>query len=60
MCAPDRAKSGQAVGVYRAGIDQGGVSPENSAQNKKGGSTQTNLTRPDVSDRHFRETLDVS
>jgi hypothetical protein len=35
VCALDRAGPGQAVGVYRAGIDQGGVSLVTTAQNKK-------------------------
>ena len=35
VCAPDRIKTRQAVGVYRAWIYQGGVSPVTTAQNKK-------------------------
>ena len=35
VCAPDRIESREAVRVYRGGVESGGVSPENSAQNKK-------------------------
>ena len=35
VCAPDRIAARQAIGVYRAGIDQGGVSSLCTAQNKK-------------------------
>ena len=41
VCASDRIATRQAVGVYRAGIDQGGVTPLRTAQNKKGGSDPT-------------------
>ena len=53
VCALDRAGPGQAVGVYRDGIDQGGVSPVTTAQNKKGGSTRTPPTRLGVDDTPF-------
>lgn len=61
VCAPDRIESREAVGVYRGGVDQGGVSPENSAQNKKGGSAQTPSTRHgfDVASRLVRHPVSL-
>lgn len=47
--AADQAGPRQAAGAYRAGIDQGGVSPLRTAQNKKGGSAQPPPTQPDQS-----------
>lgn len=67
VCAPDRIKTRQAVGAYRAWIDQGGVSPVTTAQNKKILPSPTDSvrcvtppTQCDFSDRHFRETLYAS
>lgn len=34
VCAQDRIEHGKAVGVYRGGVSQGGVSPLCTVQNK--------------------------